>query len=314
MPALLGFAALSGMAALGLFVRDIRIEAARLQRPWWRGELIVATAVWVALALMPAAVALLIVAAGIPWSGKLPQLVGQLSILLGVELASIAANRSILKRGGDFLYGNPALSGASAWCQARLGAWWLPRMLRFSLFLLATVMMPGFLFVPILMLGSTTWFELAHAYGWEGPQLEAYRGRLRAVYLRQRALEASAEFRRLQQRNAWIGICCYPAFVLGGGAPFLLEDRFKLYDVHDPRVLWVAGLAVGLVMATPASFVLLVTLSRGRARFAEYVSYWEQQHGGPIRDMRRLSWLSLILVVVSLIAILLSADFSHVGG
>jgi hypothetical protein len=113
--------------------------------------------------------------------------------------------------------------------------------------------------------------------------------------------EAMSEFDRmppdqLKRRNNWIDMISTILCLTGVCAPLLLY--MQGVSKHNP---WPVGLAFGLMVILPMSFVLSATLPRGMSRLREFARFYELKYRIRIKGLLFVYVPFAILGVVSAI-------------
>ena len=194
-----------------------------------------------------------------------------------------------------FIDGGHDFIGLDAWCQKRLGVWWLGRF-AIMVGILTFVLLyrqPGPAFGVVVPLGMSAYWHLAHAFGleWSGKQ------RMQAIFERRRALGASPDYQLLSRRNGLLYTVTLALMLVGLGLPIAAGLSAKLYDTHDWRVMSLALLGFGMMGTLPLLLIYPVLRLQGMGRVREFRSYLEMQ--SPNMEGSR-SWPTYILIYAAL--------------
>jgi hypothetical protein len=310
---LLAASGVCALAALALLIRDIRIETAEGSRPWWRAPSFQSVMFEGCALVLPIPLLVLVALAAAQFghgrSGFEQVSADGISFLILVAaVVDILATDTVLRRGGELVHGGRKLLAFDAWCQRNLGAWWIGRFATASFVALLGIGWgkPFASYFPLSMVLYSAYISTANALNLDWPGKE----RMRKAFATQQAIEASPDYQRLRSRNLWIDCRAAPLCFLAFCVPLGLGYFFNIYDIRDAHMLWLLGLAIGLMGSAPGLFILSATLPQGRARLAEYLAYCETQCGKEMtKALPYLFGIFLTLTLVCTLGVALTANF-----
>lgn len=269
--------ALSAVALAGVLATlavDIAREAA--SAPWWRTAAFTNALFWTVLWASPFLLFLALTGVldrfGMPFEPDrvFGAVAGLIVFVLG--MIPVVVMRRQRRRGEAFIDGGHDFLGMDAWCQKRLGVWWLGRFAitaGIAVFVLL-YRSPVPAFAAAIPLGMSAYWQVAHALGleWSGKQ------RMQAMFERRRALGASSDYRLLSRRNGLLYAVVLALMFVGLGSPYAANLSMKLYDSHDWRLML---LGFGLMGILPLLLVYPVLRFQGMGRVREFRAYLEMQ-------------------------------------